>query len=144
MARPDQSDRPLTWLEPVLAVLVLAYLWLDVWVGVRWLPTWAYLGPVTLPWTVLPPMVLGAVTMWRLARRTGTQSGRSRWRLGIGVLAALTLLGGLYAIVNLNVAKPGVFFASILPIAFGFLLSVAVLLDAGIRYRDRRRHTIRE
>lgn len=138
MSLHEQPDRPLAGLEPIAAVLVLAYLWIDIWVGVMWLPTWLPLGPVTLPWSVLPPMALGTVVLWGFALTVRSPQGYSRLDLGLGVLGGLTILGGVYAIVNLNVAEPGVFFAGMIPVGFGFLLAVALLIVTGLRYLAKR------
>ena len=90
-----------------------------------WYPTWLYVGPVTFPTVAGLPVVLSIIVLVRWRRGPGRDTTGGTVLAGV---AALTLLGSLYAIWNLNVVPGGVFWAGFLPLIGGAFLALVVLL----------------
>jgi len=89
-----------------------------------WLPTWLYLGPITLDSVSI---VQSAFAVALLAGVFARRRRQPRMRAGefvIAALAALTILAALYATIRLNTAPGGVFFAVFLPLGAGVLLAL--------------------
>jgi hypothetical protein len=119
--------------ETVAAVLLVVLLWVDMGLSPQWYPTWWYLGPVTIAWTVLPPLGFALVILGGVVgrhRRVGRLS-TAGWVMGS--LAALTVLAAGFALYDLNVAEPGLFVSGLFPAVLAFLLALSVL---AMRVRD--------
>lgn len=118
-----ELDRAIT----VLGLLVPVLTYVEVEATPVWYPTWLYFGELTIPAGILPAFVLAVVVLWRI-RCSYRHSGRLGKANTIeGVLATIVVLLSIYAVWNLNVASPGVFWAGLPPMVFGVLLAVVVL-----------------
>ncbi len=129
-------------LETLLAVGVVANVWVEV--GNVWqaYPTWLYFGDFSLPtFVVLPTLLIAtiaAVTFLSSRGRDRTDLGRPRALVYIAVIALLLIA---YAVFDLNFASGGVFWAGIPALLAGFFLALATLLVHGlevVRFGYRR------
>lgn len=130
MTAPPGRDERLRRFEPPLAAAAL--LSTVVSLETDLLPSWWELGPVTLPPMSLYPVPLAAVVLAVAVgsyRRTGTVGIA---RLAKAPLAFLVVLTAGYAVLVLNQASGGVFFAGVPPMLLGVLLSVLCLLERGL------------
>lgn len=130
--------RQLRIIELLLAVGVVLGTWIEVDSVVTFYPTWIYLGDVTVPTFVVLPTVLAIALIGELL----VVHGRSGPELSLahlirGGLAIATLLTVVFAVVNLHLAQPGVFFAGFLPLFAGVVLAVSVLLSQGTSFARR-------
>ncbi|WP_178915399.1 hypothetical protein [Natronomonas gomsonensis] len=130
MTAPPGRDERLQRFEPPLAAAAL--LSTVVSLETNLLPSWWELGPTTLPPMSLYPVPLAAVV---LAVAVG--SYRRSGSVGIPqlakvALASLVVFTAGYAVLVLNQASGGVFFAGLPPMLLGVLLSVTCLLERGL------------
>lgn len=141
MPRSPRPSTRLDWLrhaETALAATVLVGTWLNVGVALRNYPTWLYVGDVTLPFSVLPPAALAVAVLAAVGVAHRRDRPLGRHRAAMAALAGLTVLAAAYAVVNLNLAEPGVFVAGVFPMFLGLLLAVAVLAGRGVAAVRRR------
>ncbi|GGN86571.1 MULTISPECIES: hypothetical protein [Haloarcula] len=122
--------RPLRGLVPALAVVTALVYVAEFVIPVAAYPTWLYVGPLTLPTVALSPTALAVAVLVNRGRRF--RAGP----FGVGdaaivVLAALTLLAGVYAVADLNLSSGGVFFSGVWVVVVGAVLTAAVLVGAG-------------
>lgn len=130
MTAPPGRDERLQRFEPPLAAAAL--LSTVVSLETDLLPSWWELGPVTLPPMSLYPVPLAAVVLAVAVgryRQTGTVDRSS---LAKAALASLVVFAAGYAVLVLNQASGGVFFAGLPPMLLGALLSVTCLLERGL------------
>lgn len=144
MPRSPRPSTRLDWLrhaETVLAATVLVGTWLDVGVAPRSYPTWLYVGDVTLPFSVLPPTALAVVVLAAVGVAHRRDRSLGRRCTAMVALAGLTVLTAAYAVVNLNVAQPGLFVAGVFPMFLGVVLALVVLAGRGVALVRRRAAT---
>ncbi|WP_276271536.1 hypothetical protein [Haloarcula litorea] len=97
------------------------------------LPTWLYVGPVTIDTTSLLAIALGSVVAGDWLRRRVDGGADDAASVAVGLLGVLTALAGVYAQVALNTGSGGVFFAAVPALVLAGLTVVAVLARASYR-----------
>jgi TRAP-type C4-dicarboxylate transport system permease large subunit len=105
----------------------VALLWVDIGLSPQWYPTWWYLGPVTIAWTVIPPLGFALVIIGGVVGRQRHVDRLSTAEWVKGFLAGLTVLAAVFALYDLNVAEPGLFVSGLFPVVLAFLLALFVL-----------------
>lgn len=128
-----RSTRLLQTLETVLAVSVPLSLWLALSDALRAFPMGISLGKLALPTLVVIPGILGIAVLAECVSVWEKDETLSTFRAGLGLVAGFVVLSATYAILNLNLTQPGVFFSGIPPILFGIILSALILLHRGLR-----------
>lgn len=117
------------YLPAALAALTLATFAAELGGLVPGYPTWVSLGPVTLPTVVGPPALLGLAVLADVGGRRGRAERFDGVTAGVAVL---TLLLSGYAVVSLNAAPGGVFWAGLPAVFFGGILSLLAFVRLGV------------
>lgn len=99
--------------------------------GLDFVPTWLYLGPVTLDTLSLLALLLGCVVVadWLEHRFDDGREGLAS--VAPGLLGVLTVIASVFAQVSLNTSSGGVFFAGVPALLLGSCLVVVVLARSG-------------
>lgn len=119
-------------LEAPLAAVTLLLVVVGLQSPPGWVDSWWAVGPVTLPAMSLYPVPLSLLVAGvgvATYRREGHVGAR---RLVSTGLAVLCLLSSAYAVVVLNTAPGGVFFAGLPPLVLGVLLCSVVVLGEAV------------
>ncbi|MFC7027708.1 hypothetical protein ACFQJ5_09155 [Halomicroarcula sp. GCM10025324] len=101
--------------------------------AVDFVPTWLYIGSVTLDTISLLTFVLGGVVAADWLQRRVAGGRDTTVGDGTGLLGVLTILASVFAQVSLNTSNGGVFFASVPALLLGSLLVAVVLARSGYR-----------
>lgn len=136
--RPDPHVPRFRIVETIVAVGVLLSTWEAVDDVLGAYPTWLYLGDVTIPTFVVAPTALALVVVGELLVLRRLHGGFRRPEFALGALASVTILAVTYAVLDLNLTAPGLFWAGFFPLVSGFLLAIGVLLSRGIALVRRR------
>ncbi|MFC6862485.1 hypothetical protein ACFQGE_03295 [Halomicroarcula sp. GCM10025817] len=130
MSPPSRSDR--SALPTAVAVLVGLGIAARL-LAIDLVPTWLYVGPVTLDTLSLLALLLGCVVVADWIRRRVGESRDGLEGIGTGLLGVLTVLASIFAQVSLNTSPGGVFFAGVPALVLGSCLVAVVLGRSGYR-----------